>query len=256
MVDPEELSKYDCMTPTALDYLARYSDAIQCMAFHIDIPNSGPVATQPTIYYAGDTETDASLARPYGERPRSYHSFANSVLAYDMNRPAGTAYYHKPRGSWLIKRIYAIDDAGAKVVPRITDRDVYVKFEVTEPLLLSPFIFGSGYGKQGFYGIQSMTFQMVMNGGSANRAWRSAADGYNLDIRKTATVVSYEDSQLIFQFITPRASDMLDPRNVVPYYEIPVYKTTGFQDLPGRTNRGIVSADGSFPPPETRILYS
>ena len=66
--------------------------------------------------------------------------------------------------SWLIKQIYAINDAGAKVVPRITDRDVYVKFEVTEPLLLSPFIFGSGYGKQGFYGIQSMTFQMVMNG--------------------------------------------------------------------------------------------
>jgi len=77
---------------------------------------------------------------------------------------------------------------------------------------------------------------MVMNGGSANRAWRSAADSYTLDIRKTATVVSYADSQLIFQFITPHASDMLGPRNVVPYYEIPVYKTTGFQDLPGRNN--------------------
>jgi len=88
----------------------------------------------------------------------TYHSYANNVLAYDMNRPAGTAYYHKPRGSWLIKQIYAIDNTGAKIVPRITDRDVYVKFEITEPLLLSPFIFGSGYGKQGFYGIQSMTF--------------------------------------------------------------------------------------------------
>jgi hypothetical protein len=165
-----------------------------------------------------------------------------------MNRPAGTSYYHKPRGSWLIKQIYAINDAGAKITPRITDTDVYVKFEVTEPLLLSPFIFGSGYGKQGFYGIQSMTFQMVMNGGSANRAWRSAADVDAMDIRKTATVVSYEDSQLIFQFITPHASDMLDPRNVVPYYEIPVYKTTGFQDLPGRFNRGRAGLNGSFPP--------
>ena len=107
-----------------------------------------------------------------------------------MNRPAGTSYYHKPRRSWLIKQIYAIDNTGANIIPRITDRDVYVKFEVTEPLLLSPFIFGSGYGKQGFYGIQSMTFQMVMNGGSANRAWRSAADTHGMDIRKTATVVS------------------------------------------------------------------
>jgi len=77
-----------------------------------------------------------------------------------------------------------------------------------------------------------------------------------MNMRKTATVVSYEDSQLLFQFITPHASDMLDPRNVVPYYEIPIYKTTGFQDLPGRRNRGKVAADGSFPNPESRILYS
>ena len=138
-----------------------------------------------------------------------------------------------------------------KIVPDIDDTDVYVKFAVTEPLLLSPFIFGSGHGKQGFYGIQSMNFQMVMNGGNANRAWRSASN-----LTKTATVVSYEDSQLLFQFITPHASDMLDPRNVVPYYEIPIYKTTGFQDLPGRQIRGQPLDDGSFPSPESRILHS
>ncbi|MFM7978063.1 MAG: phage major capsid domain-containing protein, partial [Candidatus Fonsibacter sp.] len=95
----------------------------------------------------------------------------------------------------------------------------------------------SGHGKQGFYGIQSMNFQMVMNG-NANRAWRSAR--YDNTVRKTATVVSYEDSQLIFQFLTPHSYDMLDPRSVVPYYEMPVYKTTGFQNLPCRPNWGAV----------------
>ena len=70
---------------------------------------------------------------------------------------------------------------------------------------------------------------MVMNGGNANRAWWSSTD-----MIKTATVVSYEDSQLLFQFLTTHASDMLGPRNVFTYYEIPVYKNTGFQDLPGR----------------------
>ena len=49
---------------------------------------------------------------------------------------------------------------------------------------------------------------------------------------------------------------MLDPRNVVPYYEIPVYKTTGFQYLPGRVQRGQYLEDGGFPSPESRILYS
>ena len=65
-----------------------------------------------------------------------------------MNRPSGTAYYHKPHGSWRIQEMYTIDDEGHKVVPGITDTDVYVKFEVAEPLLLSPFIFGSGYGNK------------------------------------------------------------------------------------------------------------
>ena len=31
MVDPEELAKYDCMTPTALDYLADYDNAVNPM---------------------------------------------------------------------------------------------------------------------------------------------------------------------------------------------------------------------------------
>ena len=99
-----------------------------------------------------------------------------------------------------------------------------------------------------------MNFQMVMNGGNANRAWRCASlRGAHA---KTATVVEYEESQLLFQFITPHASDMLDPRNVVPYYEIPIYNTTGFQPLPGRQNAGLAETDGSFANPESKILQS
>ena len=64
-----------------------------------------------------------------------------------MNRPAGTDYYHNPRGSWFIKQIYALDGSN-KIVPRMTDTDVNLKIEVTEPLLLSPFIFGSGHGNK------------------------------------------------------------------------------------------------------------
>ena len=33
MVDPEEFAKYDSVTPTALDYLADYDDALSPMAF-------------------------------------------------------------------------------------------------------------------------------------------------------------------------------------------------------------------------------
>ena len=90
-----------------------------------------------------------------------------------MNRPAGTAYYHKPRGSWKVNRIYALAGDGNPRVPQIDDTVVYIEFDVTEPLLLSPFFFGSGHGKQRFYGIQAMNFQMVLTG-NANRACRCA----------------------------------------------------------------------------------
>ncbi|MFM7987095.1 MAG: phage major capsid domain-containing protein, partial [Candidatus Fonsibacter sp.] len=153
MVDPEEFSKYDSMTPTALGYLADYNDAIQRLEWQIDVP-AASIDTQrhPTIYRTHDVDSEPESDANSGTRPMAYHSFPTNVLAYDMNRPAGTAYYHKPRGSWRIKEIYSINGTSNKIVPGILDREVYVKIEVTEPLLLSPFIFGSGYGKQGFYG--------------------------------------------------------------------------------------------------------
>jgi hypothetical protein len=104
--------------------------------------------------------------------------------------------------------------------------EVYVQYQVTEPLLLSPFVFGSQEGKQGFYGIQTMNFQMNITA-NASRAWRSAREDPAGNYVKRATVDSFSNSQLIFTFLTPHASDMLEPRNVVPFYELPLYRTVG-----------------------------
>ena len=64
---------------------------------------------------------------------------------------------------------------------------------MNEPLLLSPFVFGSGYGKQGFYGTQTMNFNMNINS-NAGRAWRSAV----FDGTKTVEVEKFAGSQLLF----------------------------------------------------------
>ena len=110
-----------------------------------------------------------------------------------------------------------------------------MQFEVTEPLLLSPFVFGSGMGKQGFYGIQTMNFQMNM-ASSANRAWRCAINAQAEGAySKSATVAQFTDSQLLFQFLSPHPADYLAPRNVVPYYEMPIYRTNNVPALVGRT---------------------
>jgi hypothetical protein len=169
-----------------------------------------------------------------------------------MIRPAGTAYYHKSRGAWKLKSLYSVDSTTkANRIPLITDTVVYAQFEVTEPLLLSPFVFGSGFGKQGFYGIQTMNFNMNMNSNEA-RAWRSAV----FTGSKAVEVDSFSDSQLTFQFLTPHASDMLDPRNTVPFYELPVYRTSGNLALPARAAYGQAAADGSFPEPARVVIQS
>ena len=105
--------------------------------------------------------------------------------------------------------------------------------------MLSPFIFGSGNGKQGFYGIQTMNFQMNM-ASTANRAWRGAMfpGDENPNYSKEVSIEKLEESLLYFQYLTPHPSDLLMPRNVVPYYELPIYRTTNIPEMPGRPKFG------------------
>jgi hypothetical protein len=107
-VDPEALAKFDCMTPTTLDFVADYDDAINPMEFFLQ-PSAANPAPHPAIYVVGDNndepDPDQDQLANFGRRPQTWISYPNNVLAYDMNRPAGTAYYHKPRGSWKVKRI-------------------------------------------------------------------------------------------------------------------------------------------------------
>ena len=236
MVDSEEFAKYDCVTPTALDYLAEYKGGVHRMDFQLDQNADG----QPCAFLRGTADNNPAQGVYKGTKTVAFISYPNNSMAFDMHRPAATAYYHKPRGAWKLEALYAVDaSTNAQRVPRVTDTVVYARFKVTEPLLLSPFVFGSGYGKQGFYGIQTMNFNMNINS-NAGRAWRSAV----FEGTKTVEVEKFADSQLLFQFLTPHASDMLDPRNVVPFYEFPVYRTSNNVALQPRPNYGRAISTG------------
>ena len=179
LVDPEELAKYNDMTPTALDHLAHYSDAVDAMDFQID----GQAITAgglffPAAFNAAAADAAATVAGVPGTRPRAFTSYPNNVLGFDMNRAVSHTDMPKSRGSWKLKALHAGSlDGTDKRVPKLDDTIVWATFEVTEPLLISPFVFGSGHGKQGFYGIQTMIFQMNM-APNANRAWRCAIRGW------------------------------------------------------------------------------
>jgi hypothetical protein len=256
LIDAEELAKYECMTPTGLDYLQDYRDGIDLLDYQVDVVGTSGTDARPVIFTvtqdAQGKETAPSaittVATAFsGTRAQSFVSYENNSLAYDQRRPAGTTWYHKPRGSWVLQELYALDGA-TKRKPKVTDTTVYATYKVTEPIMMSPFVFGHPEGKQGFYGIQTMNFQMNINS-NASRAWRSArfVRSDNLIFDKTATVEKFGESQLIFTFITPHASDMLEPRNVVPYYELPIYRSTNLNvGLIGLSNNGDMNADGSF----------
>jgi hypothetical protein len=129
-----------------------------------------------------------------------------------------------PRGSWVLNSISA--SATALVPVLQTTTDVYISFSVSEPLLLSPFIYGNPKSNnQGFYGIQNMNFVFTMNSGS--RVWRSSNNW-----GQSVSVVNFTNSRLVFNFLTPHPSDLMESRNVVPFYELPRYITGNLPSFP------------------------
>lgn len=176
------------------------------------------------------------LARYNGYTPTAFDTIANygSTLGANAN-PLGSWSNNAdndlvPRGSWVLDS-YSVNPDGTGGVPPVSDgatsQTAYAKFTVSEPLLLSPFIFADPKANsQGFYGIQSMNF--VFNIADGKRVWRCAPYvGAGASVTaKVVTPYSFTDSSLIFNFLTPHPSDLLPARNVVGYYEMPRYITS------------------------------
>jgi hypothetical protein len=101
---------------------------------------------------------------------------------------------------------------------------VYVIFTVCEPLLMSPFTFGSMESK-GFYGLQNLN--AIFNFNSGNTIFRSV-DIHNLNA--SVQVIGVENSSLLFNMLTPHPSTLLPSRNILSYLDMPRYI---FTNLPG-----------------------
>ena len=200
--DRRELQRYNGYTPVMPDLTAQYSDAV------------------------------GALLNPLG-------NWANS---------ADNDLY--PRGAFVLEGISVGADGltalpSPLVAPQVNVNGVtqyiYVKFTVSEPLLLSPFIFcDPKSNNQAFYGVQNMNF--VFNIGDATRVWRSAnntavagSSPLGSTFVSSASVVNFSDSQLLFNFLTPHPSDLLPARNAVPFYELPRFITSNLSSIPGWT---------------------
>lgn len=106
------------------------------------------------------------------------------------------------------------------------DTSAVFRVSITEPILLSPFLYGETEHKApGFYGISNINFNMSMDS-AAKRALRftALATGQNVS-------VAYEKCYIECRFLTPHPSDLLPETNIVPYQEFTNYlKTNGNLD--------------------------
>lgn len=123
------------------------------------------------------------------------------------------------RGSWILDSISSTPPVSGSTPTPITPASeaVYITFTVTEPLMISPFIYSHcKSNSQAFYGIQNMNF--IFNIGDGSRVWRTANNW-----SQTVSVYGFAKSKLIFNFLTPHPSDLMPSRNVCGFYELPRY---------------------------------
>jgi len=119
---------------------------------------------------------------------------------------------------------------------------VVFTYNLTEPLLLSPFMFSkTKSNNQGFYGIQNMNVVANLNSGA--NIIRGPTRGVKTFVNPSGSGVAgqgikgvsvnfaKEKPALLFTYLTPHPSDLMPARNIVPYYELPRYINTGLTGL-------------------------
>ena len=164
------------------------------------------------------------LARYNSYAPTMYDTYQNysDGLGSNNNVLGGWALTAdnsiNQRGSWVLDSVSSSATSFVAITP--ADNTVYVTFTVSEPLMISPFIYNHcKTNNQSFYGITNMNF--IFNIGDGSRVWRTANNW-----GQVVSVYGFKSSKLIFNFLTPHPSDLMPSRNVCGYYELPRYITT------------------------------
>lgn len=188
---------------------------------------------------------------------QAYYKYTNGTQA--NNNPLAdyaTASYdldQVPRGAFpaLIQYKYnggalTVATNGEIVAPAgVAEGDVWkicVQTIVTEPILLSPFIWSDPeFNCQGLLGINNMAFTFNIDS-TASRVW-STASSYFTSIALGSTILATNSSAfqtsvtlppippvtgpaLLFRFLSTQPSDLIQTKNIVPYMDFPRYLTS------------------------------
>ena len=172
-----------------------------------------------------------------------YFDYADGVSA--NNNPLGS-YANSadskliPRGGWYLENITESAPGVTPVVPfAATSNTAYITVVFTEPLLMSPFTYyPCAEDEAGLMGIQNINFNINLNPNA--RIWRSATNYID-----TCSIHEFQTAELLFNFVSPKPSQLIASRNSVKYYEIPRF-----------VNEFQTFAAGSFAVPQNKQFNS
>jgi len=164
------------------------------------------------------------LARYNGMTPTAFDTYQKYSDALEaVNNPNGS-YNNVADNDLLPRGCFPVSIVDNNLGDGATTQNVKITFKVREPLLLSPFIFADpSTENQGIYGIQNLNF--IFNLGSVSNLLRGV-DNSTAGYTTTLLDVGASDNfKLYINYLTAPNSVLLPPRNVVPYYELPRYKS-------------------------------
>ena len=197
MNNSRELYRYNSTTPSMPDQAyGEYANAV--------VSNNNPLAGYQNASYDVDQV-------PRGAHPLGYVNILHNITA------GGT-------------------DASLLSTNVLDTWTIIISTVVTEPLFLSPFIFGEPeFNCQGLLGINNMSFTLNVDS-SCKRAFSSAtnyitsialgANGQNGFVAASiGTIPAQTQPSLLFRFLSTQPSDLVQTKNIVPYLDFPRYLT-------------------------------
>lgn len=222
-------------TPTANTTIFDYgnTDALAPFAFH-QLVNSAQWTINNNTVSQNTRDILAVITRIHDKRflhryngmtPTMFDSYGDysTIPSGALNHPNGGFNRLSmdndlaPRGTLPITLVSGAnsDKPGAGTAGTAT-----YEVELTEPVMVSPFIFAGDEG-QGIYGIQNLNAVYNLASSNITTAVRIANLAGRFDTPPVVTLVGIYDPTLLLQYLTPHPSDLMPSRNVVPYYELP-----------------------------------
>lgn len=212
--------------PTGTDAPRAFPLAQMCSVVSVQINNTRVTQNvgdyiEPLLRYnawQSLDETDLSLTPSEQDQYQLYSDFTQYGSSRNVLGNYGEQGYRTNRGGFY----------GVKVISNSNTAAV-VELNVCEPLFISPLDFGLENGR-GLYGVQTFQVSLTLKS-DLSRLW--SHDNVNgntaLNIQSiTIGTAGIDTPKILFNYLTPKFTDVRPAVNAYPYYSIDRYPTPDF----------------------------